>query len=100
MWRVGQGILAFYALRAKAFVQPGNKSAVKESIAKPEKKGDLQQCKHCRRIYDEVVGEPDNGIAAETVFKKLPPGYSCSLCEASVEDFVKIEKSELGLQPV
>jgi rubredoxin len=93
-------ILAFYAHQAKVFLQPGSKKAVKELIAKPEKKEYVQQCKHCLSIYDEVAGEPDNGIAAGTAFDKLPGGYSCSLCESPKEDFVKIEKRKLGLQPV
>jgi rubredoxin len=93
-------VLSFYAHQAKSFVGPGNKIAVKEPTAKPEKKEYVQQCKHCLSIYDEAIGEPDNGIAAGTSFDKLPEGYNCSLCEAPAEDFVRIERSELGLQPV
>jgi rubredoxin len=93
-------ILAFYSHQAKIFVQPGNKNAVKELATKSEKKEYVQQCKHCLSVYDATIGEPENGIDAGTAFEKLPESYSCSLCEATAEDFVKIEKSELGLQPV
>jgi rubredoxin len=93
-------ILSFYDHQAKAFIKPGNNNSKRGSVAKVEKKEYVHQCKHCLSIYDEVIGDPDNGIAAGTSFEKLPEGYNCSLCEAPVEDFAKIEKRELGLQSV
>lgn len=37
-------------------------------------------CTVCGYIYDEVVGEPDNGIAAGTKWEELPDDYVCPLC--------------------
>jgi rubredoxin len=93
-------ILSFYAHQAKAFKQTEKRTGGKEPMARAEKKEYVHQCKHCLSIYDETNGEPGNGIAAGTSFDKLPEGYNCFLCEAPAEDFVKIEKTMLGLQPV
>ncbi|MBK8090165.1 MAG: rubredoxin [Chitinophagaceae bacterium] len=60
----------------------------------------VHQCRHCLTVYDETIGEPENNIPAGVNFELLPDDYSCSLCEAEKEAFVKIEKSTLGLQPV
>jgi rubredoxin len=93
-------ILAFYDHQAKAFLQPAINFTKKETAQKAEKKEYVHQCTHCLSVYDEVVGDPGNGIAAGTAFDKLPEGYACPLCEAPVQDFKKIEKTKLGLQPV
>ncbi|HEY6505692.1 MAG TPA: rubredoxin [Chitinophagaceae bacterium] len=93
-------ILAFYAHQAKILRQPKNAAIKKETVIKTDKKEYVHQCKHCLSIYDETIGEPANGIAAGTPFEGLPEGYTCSLCEAPVDDIIKIEKAALGLQPV
>jgi len=93
-------ILSFYAHEAKVFAEPENNSIRKELTAKVEKKVYVHQCIHCLSVYDEAVGDPDNGIVAGTSFEKLPEGFSCSLCEGPVADFVKIEKTSLDLQTV
>ena len=36
-------------------------------------------CTVCGYIYDEAVGEPDNGIAAGTKWEELPDDYVCPL---------------------
>jgi rubredoxin len=93
-------ILSFYAHQAKALVKPGNINRIKEPVTKVEKKEYSHQCKHCQSVYDENTGDPDNGIAPGISFEKLPVEYCCSLCEAPAADFIKIEKSSLGLQAV
>ena len=37
-------------------------------------------CDVCGYIYDEDLGDPDNGIAAGTKFDKLPEYRVCPLC--------------------
>jgi rubredoxin len=57
-------------------------------VSKPEKW--VHQCKHCLTVYDELVGDPDQGIAPGTLFSILPPEYCCSVCEAAVYDFNQV----------
>ena len=44
-------------------------------------------CKVCGYVYDEALGDPDNGIAAGTKFEDLPEDWTCPLCGAMKEDF-------------
>ncbi len=37
-------------------------------------------CSVCGYIYDEVVGDPDNGIEAGTNWEDLPEDFECPLC--------------------
>ena len=39
-------------------------------------------CGACGHVYDDAVGEPENGIAPGTVFGALPAGYTCPDCGA------------------
>lgn len=44
-------------------------------------------CNICGWVYDEAVGDPDNGIAAGTAFEDLPEDFVCPLCGVGKEDF-------------
>ncbi len=48
-------------------------------------------CKVCGFVYDEEVGDPDNGIAPKTKFEDLPADYVCPLCGVGKEEF-ELEK--------
>lgn len=48
------------------------------------------QCSVCGHIYDEVVGEEQSGIAANTSWENVPESYSCPLCGVGKDSFVKI----------
>ena len=37
-------------------------------------------CNVCGYVYDEAVGDPDNGIAAGTKWEDLPDDFVCPLC--------------------
>ena len=37
-------------------------------------------CDVCGWVYDETVGDPDNGIEAGTKFEDLPDDFACPLC--------------------
>ena len=44
-------------------------------------------CDLCGWVYDEEVGDPDNGIAPGTKFEDLPEDFVCPLCGADQEQF-------------
>jgi rubredoxin-NAD+ reductase len=46
-------------------------------------------CTVCGFVYDEEVGDPDNGIAPGTKFEDLPDDYLCPWCGQGKEAFVK-----------
>jgi rubredoxin len=89
-------IVAFYADRK-------NKNTIKEReiqlTDQKLKKKEIEyvhQCKDCLTVYDKLLGEPGNGVKAGTEFELLPENYRCYLCEASKDNFVKVEKRMLG----
>lgn len=55
------------------------------------------QCKNCFTVYDEKIGDPENGIDPDTLFEQLPANYTCSVCDAPKEDFVPVKKETIGL---
>jgi len=94
-----RAILSFYQHQSKVMKLPTVAAIKKETIA--EKKNEVvYQCCDCLTVYDELIGEPDSGIVPATLFEQLPETYCCPMCEAAKENFKKIEKSKLGLQPV
>ncbi|MBQ4544837.1 MAG: rubredoxin [Oscillospiraceae bacterium] len=44
-------------------------------------------CDVCGWVYDESVGDPDNGIAAGTKFEDLPEDFECPLCGVGKDSF-------------
>jgi len=44
-------------------------------------------CTNCGYIYDPTVGDPMNGIAANTAFDDLPEEWVCPLCYATTDAF-------------
>lgn len=44
-------------------------------------------CDVCGWVYDEAVGDPDNGIAPGTKFEDLPDEFVCPLCGVDKENF-------------
>ena len=48
-------------------------------------------CNICGYIYDEVLGDPDNGIAAGTKWEDLGDDFVCPLCGVGKEDFSEAE---------
>jgi rubredoxin len=90
-----RAIIGFYAYKENDMValhkkKPKMEIAVKETVVEL-----THQCKNCLTIYDEMLGEPENGILPATAFEDLPSGYCCPLCDAPKSDFVKIDKSAL-----
>ena len=48
------------------------------------------ECTVCGFVYDEAIGDPDNGIAPGTKWEDLPQDYTCPLCGVGKEDFQEI----------
>lgn len=44
-------------------------------------------CDVCGWEYDEAIGDPDNGIAAGTLFEDLPEDFVCPLCGVDKSNF-------------
>ena len=44
-------------------------------------------CQACGFVYDEDLGDPDNGIPAGTKFEDLPEDYKCAWCGAGKDMF-------------
>ena len=44
-------------------------------------------CSVCGYIYDEVAGDPDNGIAAGTKWEDVPEDFVCPLCGVGKDQF-------------
>lgn len=46
-------------------------------------------CELCGWVYDEELGDPENGIAAGTKFDELPDDFECPLCGAGKDSFTE-----------
>lgn len=44
-------------------------------------------CAMCGWIYDEEIGDPENGIVPGTIFQYLPDQYDCQFCYADKSCF-------------
>lgn len=46
-------------------------------------------CEVCGYIYDEELGDPDNGIAPGTPWEEVPDDYVCPLCGVGKDQFTE-----------
>ncbi|MBQ4447532.1 MAG: rubredoxin [Clostridia bacterium] len=44
-------------------------------------------CEACGWVYDEELGDPENGIAPGTKFEDLPEDFACPLCGVGKDMF-------------
>lgn len=49
------------------------------------------ECLICGYVYDPAVGDPENGIKPGTPFENLPENWTCPICGAPKDQFVKKE---------
>lgn len=49
-------------------------------------------CDVCGWIYDEELGDPDNGIAPGTKFEDLPEDFICPLCQMGKQFFSEVSE--------
>jgi len=48
-------------------------------------------CTVCNWIYDENLGDPENGIVAGTKFEDIPTDWVCPKCKKGKDVFKLIE---------
>lgn len=48
-------------------------------------------CDICGYVYDEKIGDPDNGIAPGTKFEDIPNDWVCPLCGIGTDEFSPAE---------
>lgn len=48
-------------------------------------------CDICGYVYDEAIGDVDNGAAAGTTWDALPEDFVCPLCGVGKESFSKMD---------
>ena len=51
------------------------------------------QCFFCAFIYDEVVGDPERGVAPGTAWEDVPDDWCCPDCGAGKADFAMFERA-------
>ena len=51
-------------------------------------------CQACGYVYDEDLGDPNQGIAPGTKFEDLPEDYKCAWCGAGKDLFVAQQLKE------
>ncbi len=44
-------------------------------------------CNLCGYVYDEAVGDPDNGVAPGTKWEDVPEDWVCPDCGVGKEEF-------------
>ncbi|MBP6385273.1 MAG: rubredoxin [Pseudarcicella sp.] len=82
----------------KRFYAQASKSDLVEKTKKEKSKKESNkikahqyQCQTCFTIYDETFGDIHNQIPAGIRFEDLPNDYCCSVCDASKEQYQKVE---------
>ena len=48
-------------------------------------------CDVCGYIYDEEIGDPDNGVEAGTKWEDVPEDFHCPLCGVGKDEFSEVE---------
>ncbi|MDO4896801.1 MAG: FAD-dependent oxidoreductase [Moraxella sp.] len=51
-------------------------------------------CRACGYIYDEALGDPEDGLPAGTRFEDIPDDWVCPLCGVSKSDFEPYEDTQ------
>lgn len=46
-------------------------------------------CTVCGYVYDEEIGDVDNGVEPNTKFEDLPDSWVCPLCSVGKDQFEK-----------
>jgi len=44
----------------------------------------------CSYVYDETLGDPDNGIAPGTKWDDLPDDFTCPVCGVDKSGFTQV----------
>ena len=54
---------------------------------------DQYVCEVCDWVYDETLGDPENGIDPGTGWNELPDDWSCPVCGAGKDEFAPVESA-------
>jgi rubredoxin-NAD+ reductase len=57
------------------------------------------ECIICGWVYDEEIGDPDNGVAAGTLWDDVPEDWLCPDCGVGKEDFQLLEEAPAPAAP-
>ena len=49
------------------------------------------ECMVCGYIYEEELGDPDNGVAAGTKWDDVPEDWLCPVCGVGKDEFNEVE---------
>nr|WP_307775699.1 rubredoxin [uncultured Cetobacterium sp.] len=49
------------------------------------------RCVICDYVYDEALGDPDNGVAPGTLWEDVPETWVCPLCFVGKDQFEEVE---------
>jgi len=49
------------------------------------------ECLVCGYIYEEELGDPDNGVAAGTKWDDVPEDWVCPVCGVGKDEFNEVE---------
>lgn len=74
---------------APTYIDKTKHPDIKENAPKPQKY--VYKCMVCGHIYDEEIGDPDNGISPGTKFEDLPEDWNCPVCGVTKDNFEKVE---------
>ena len=92
-----RSILSYYKYHSEKGEVVKDFSGNKEIPVVEENDEMVYQCKSCLTVYDERIGDPENGIDPGTLFHQLPESFCCSVCDAGKENFVPVKKEAIGL---
>lgn len=51
-------------------------------------------CDICGYVYDEELGDPENGIEPGTEFDELPEDFECPLCGVDKDNFSELDEED------
>ncbi|HHU71067.1 MAG TPA: rubredoxin [Clostridiales bacterium] len=49
------------------------------------------ECMVCGYIYEEELGDPDNGVDAGTKWEDVPEDWVCPVCGVGKDEFNEVE---------
>ncbi|MGA2367641.1 MAG: rubredoxin [Dehalococcoidia bacterium] len=86
----GEPLTYAYYQQVKRGTTPKSASSYIAENKEEKIKMDKYQCSVCGYIYDPEKGDPDGGIKPGTKFEDIPADWTCPVCGASKDQFVKL----------
>lgn len=92
-----RAVLSFYNFHGEKGTPEIILPSKKEALQIDTRNEIVYQCKNCLTVYDEKMGDPENGIDPGTLFQDLPASYTCSVCDSTKDNFVPVKKETIGM---